>query len=174
MALLLVVLLLLTFLVFYNYLSTTIEEGSHVDIIYTDFKKAFDSVNHDILLDKLSALGIHGSLLEWLSSFLRNRSQVVKFKNSLSKNFKVLSGVPQGSHLGPLLFNLFINDISRCFRYCKFLLCADDLKIFRRIDSQECAASLQRDLSSFENWCTLNSLDLNLSKCHILRFLQKK
>lgn len=75
--------------------------------------------------------------------------------------------------MGPLLFNLFINDISSCFRYCKFLLYADDLKIFRRIDSQVCAASLQRDLSSFENWCTLNSLDLNLSKCHILRFYKK-
>lgn len=74
-------------LVFQNYLSTVIEEGSQVDVINTDFEKAFNSANHDILLDKLSALGIYGSLLKWLSNFLRNRSQVVKFNNSFSKNF---------------------------------------------------------------------------------------
>lgn len=77
-----------------------------MDAVYTDFRKAFDSVNYAILIDKLRAVGISGDLLEWLASFISNRSQRVKINNTYSRNIAVSLGVPQESHLGPLLFNV--------------------------------------------------------------------
>ena len=132
-----------------------------MDVVYTDFKKAFDSVNHSILQNKLVAFGFHGRLLRWVGSYLTGRSQVIRVR--------VSSGVPQGSHLGPLLFCIFINDLADSFEFATPLFYADDLKLFARINSVDDALNLQRDLDRLSIWCTDNKLSLNLAKCHVLR-----
>ncbi len=111
-----------------------IEKGLPVDIIYTDFTKAFDTVPHNRLLYKLERYGIAPTLLRWIKSFLTYRQQRVKIKNVQSKRAEVLSGVPQGSVLGPLLFIIYINDIVDDLK-CNTFLYADDMKIFTEIQS---------------------------------------
>ena len=98
--------------------------------LYTDFLKAFDRVNHELLLQKMEATGVHGKLLEWLGSYLCDRTQIVRVHNFKSFKIDVPLVVPQGSHLSPLLFNLFVNDISSCFSHSHFLMFADDLIFF--------------------------------------------
>ena len=90
-----------------------------------------------------------------------------------SKNIPNPSGVPQGSHLGPLLFVLFINDIIDCFKYAKFLCFADDLKCYLAISSPEDCLKLQSDLARLNRWCEINAMDLNIVKCNAMSFTQK-
>lgn len=158
---------------FTNCASGVIESGSQLDVVYTDFSKAFDRLQHKCLISKLGEVGMHGSLLAWIQSYLSHRKQFVKICGWTSSTFDVLSGVPQGSHLGPLLFILFINDIQQTFT-SKCLLYADDLKIFRKVDSINDALSLQDDLNKLSLWCKRNSLDLNIQKCKCMSFHRKR
>jgi len=100
------------------------------DVIYTDFSKAFDSVNHRIFIYKLSLLGFPPILLEWILSYFSNRTQMVCLNNKISKIINVTSGVPQGSHLGPLLFGLMINDLPYVIKSSTVLMYADDVKLY--------------------------------------------
>ena len=101
-----------------------------VDCVFIDFKKAFDSVCHNKLLIKLAAYGINGNLLGWINSFLSGRKQRVLVNNCYSEWSNVISSVPQGSVLGPILFLLYINDIVDIVHGCKIKLFADDIKVF--------------------------------------------
>lgn len=152
-----------------NYLCSAFARRMQVDSIYTDFAKAFDKVNHAILCQKLEVYGIHGSLLRWFTSYLGNRSQLVSLQGHLSSPVTITSGVPQGSHLGPLLFLLFINDLVQKLTV-PCLLYADDLKIFLEINNLNDCVKLQQNLSLVAEWCSVNKMSLNCSKCFVISF----
>lgn len=158
---------------FKEYILNSFSKGKQTDVIYTDFEKAFDRVDHQLLIFKLSQIGIADPLLSWINSFLIQRTQYVKYKNFISDPISVISGVPQGDHLSPLLFNLFINDIVLVIKNSNILLFADDAKIFKSIDTPEDTSLLQQDLNNFNDWCFNNGLSLNVDKCQIITFSKK-
>ena len=126
------------------------------------------------MIRKLECYGITGSLIRWFESYLSDRVQLVKIKNFISKEILVCSGVGQGTHLGPLLFIIFINDISYVFKNCSFILFADDLKIYKKITSFVDRINLQSDLNLFYEWFCDNGLYLNLVKCYFIIFGKNK
>lgn len=164
----------LNLLSYTDFILLALEKGSQVHAIYTDFAKAFDKVNHPTLLSKLKLIGINGSLLDWLESYLTDRTQIVRVNNFRSNEIQVSSGVPQGSHLGPLLFNLFINDIRDCFINGSVLLFADDLKLFAEVNGTQDCIKLQEDLERLTTWCNSNGMELNANKCHTMSFSRIK
>ena len=109
-----------------------IEDGVCFDVIYTDFSKAFDSVPHERLFIKMESLGIRGDILKWVKSFLTGREQCVNVDGAFSSWKKVISGIPQGSVIGPILFVIFINDMPDAVKQCFCKLFADDCKLFRK------------------------------------------
>lgn len=155
-----------------QFISEAIDAGKQVDVIYTDFSKAFDRLDHGILLHKLKLFGFSDLLISLLSSFLSGRNQFVEYRGFKSDQYLVTSGVPQGSILGPLLFILFINDIVSCIDV-NCLLYADDMKLFCSIETDDDCALLQNNLNSVNDWCLLNNLPLNISKCNVVSFSRK-
>lgn len=153
---------------------SAIDTRKQLDVVYTDFAKAFDKVPHGILIRKLRLLGVNDPLLSWISDYLRDRFQTVNIKGQRSSHIRVTSGVPQGSHLGPLLFIIFINDLRFSLRHSNILLYADDAKIYKLVESQADAELLQNDLISFEKWCADNHMLVNVSKCLVVRYTKKK
>ncbi|KAL3276296.1 hypothetical protein HHI36_024194 [Cryptolaemus montrouzieri] len=120
-------------------------------------------------MSKLEAISITGPLLSWLGSFLYGRVQIVKYKNFYSREIHVTSGVPQGSHLGPLLFNIFINDIKE-FISTRFLSFADDVKLYSVVKHSRDSMNLQSQIDSFLLWVEINVLKLNIDKCKLITF----
>ena len=114
-----------------------LDKRNKVDIIYLDFCKAFDSVPHKELLYKLWRIGITGDLWLWFKNYLSDRSHYVSFNNVASSTEAVLSGVPQGSILGPLLFIIHVNDIPDIITYSSCFLFADDVKLLKTINTME-------------------------------------
>ncbi|KAG7303291.1 hypothetical protein JYU34_011770 [Plutella xylostella] len=160
-------------LVYTAFLCKSFNVNKQVDSIYTDFAKAFDRVNHSILLSKAYHLGIHGNLHRWITSYLMNRTQLVCLNGFDSVPFIAESGVPQGSNLGPLLFLLFINDLlyrfdSNCLAY------ADDVKIYRPINDIDDCEILQKDINTILRWCVVNDMKLNNEKCLIITFTKAR
>ena len=146
-----------------------IRKGGQVDVLYTDFKKAFDKVNHQILIKKMNDLGLPQNLIYWIKSYLTDRRQFVDYNGKHSSEFVVNSGVPQGSHLGPLLFLIFINDIVANLGSEVFIsLYADDLKIAVAVNTVADTIKLQTAINKLEKWCNANDLHLNLDKCSVL------
>ncbi|KAL4126382.1 hypothetical protein QTP88_010604 [Uroleucon formosanum] len=149
-------------------------DNSQVDAIFTDFSKAFDSVDHNSLIYTLDKLGIGIPLLSWIRSYLVDRWQYVKLFNISSSKFKVSSGVPQGGHLSPLLFNIFVNSIFSNVPSVRLLLFADDAKLFSRISSSTDCDVLQSSFNNFINWCQAIGLTLNFDKCKIISFSRSR
>lgn len=145
-----------------------LEKNKALDVIYTDFSKAFDSVAHNRLLLKLRSMGIAGDILNWIKSFLTGRSQCVKVDGETSKWKPVLSGVPQGSVIGPLLFVIFINDMPDEVKHSVCKLFADDCKLYGVVDGEDSASKLQSDLKNLEIWSKKWQLPFNTSKCKTL------
>ena len=125
-----------------------IENKKNFDVIYLDFKKAFDSVPHERLLLKLKGYGIGGSILQWIESFLKGRTQRVRMGDDYSNCTNVTSGIPQGSILGPILFTIYINDLPESIKsICKIF--ADDTKIYNLSDQCDI---IQNDLNELQKW----------------------
>lgn len=159
---------------FTSFCLNSMEQGVQVDTIYTDLKSAFDKVNHDILLAKLERIGVAHNLVRWLRSYLVNRQLCVKLGSAESDPFCSLSGVPQGSNLGPLLFNIFFNDVCLALpAECK-LVYADDLKMYLRIESALDCQRLQKLVDIFFEWCGRNLLIVSVTKCSVISFSRKK
>ena len=144
-----------------------LENGLPIDIIYTDFAKAFDRVPHKRLLKKLKYVGITGITNNWVKAFLSQRSQCVRVEGECSSWSPVRSGIPQGSVLGPILFVIFINDMPDVVdSMCQMF--ADDAKIYTSIQSWEDIRKLQMDIDRLSEWSKLWQLPFNVDKCKIL------
>ena len=145
-------------------LTDHIDQREPTDMVYLDFRKAFDSVPHERLLSKLMMYGIKGGVHSWVKSFLYNRTQRVRVGKKFSSSTDVLSGIPQGSILGPVLFTIFINDISDNINsFCRIF--ADDTKIFNFTRN---SITLQEDLAKLQEWSFKWGLHFNVNKCHVL------
>ena len=143
-------------------------EGNDTDSIYLDFSKAFDKVDHKILLDKLYSCGIRGKLLNWLRSYLSNRNQTVVVNGNSSYTAKVRSGVPQGTVLGPILFLIYINDLSKCIKHSLVSHFADDTRILKAITCSNDVTLLQKDLQETITWSANNKMVLHEGKFELL------
>lgn len=145
------------------------EAGRQVDAVYVDFAKAFDTVPHILIIEKLKRIGYPDWLSEWVFSYLTGRSAHVVVNSARSRQLYITSGVPQGSVLGPLLFNIFINDL--CLLLSSFKLSfADDLKFYRVICSPADCDALQEDINALLVWCSDNGMRVNYAKCKVISF----
>ena len=132
---------------------------------YIDAMKAFDTVDHKILLEKAELYGIQGLMLKWLKNYLTDRYQCTLANNIVSDKQLITCGVPQGSVCGPLLFLIYINDLASVLEYCKVSLYADDTVIYLAKQNVNDALELvQKDLNNLSEWCTRNKLTINSKK----------
>lgn len=158
-----------------NYVLRNLDIKKKVVGIYFDFTRAFDTVSHNLLLNKLRAYNIEGQALSWLASYLRDRSQKVVLRTNTeeyhSELLKVKAGVPQGSVLGPLLFIIFLNDIDKKLDSDFIALFADDTSIVLSADNTtQLSAKASNCVSRMQQYCTKNSLVLNVNKTEVISF----
>jgi ribonucleases P/MRP protein subunit RPP40 len=154
--------------------TAALDNGDSVDVIYLDFTKAFDTVPHERLKKKLKAHGIDGKLLAWIAAWLDGRRQRVVLNGCESTWERVLSGVPQGSVLGPLLFLIFINDLDAAAGIAEWILkFADDTKAARVINSEEDRRSLQVMLDRLVGWSEMWGMRFNVKKCKVMHLGRK-
>ena len=156
---------------FWDEISSLANIGKEISIIYTDLRKAFDSVPHDLLVLKLEAHGIMGRNIRWLQNYLSYRHQSVIVNGKSSQPILIESGVPQGGVLSGLLFNIYINDMPSKFEYARTYLYADDAKIYAPIPDSESIVKVQKDLDSLATWCAKWRLRLNEQKCFIINYV---
>ena len=153
-----------------DFILNNMDNGYVTGAIFLDLKKAFDTVNHNVLIDKLKRYGVDGIELSWFKSYLSNRSQAVNVNSNLSEFEHINIGVPQGSILGPLLFILFVNCLPNAVN-CKTEMYADDTTLlFRSKCPDELSTSLTSNLDLVANWLKANKLTLNISKTKVMLF----
>ena len=155
-------------------ISSSIDNKQLCAGVFLDLSKAFDTVNHRILMDKLYHYGFRGHAFNWIQDYLNNRKQFVEFKGELSEYQTVRCGIPQGSILGPLLFILYINDIQHSSNLLKFILFADDTNVFfSDKDIDRLQSTLNSELDKVSNWLIANKLSINVKKKLIILFLDQ-
>ena len=156
-----------------QFITRNLNQCVQTDIIYTDLHKAFDSVDHGILLNKMARMGFSAKLLEFFKSYLNNRPMYVYYSRVKSYTFLANSGVPQGANLATLLFSIYINDVTQAMNI-DVLLYADDLKLLKTIYGPPDAVQLQRQLDKLISWCNANKLILNKDKCRVISYTLSK
>jgi len=148
-----------------------LENGGRIDVLYTDLEKAFDRVPHKRLLRKLKRYNLHPDLIDWIKAFLSDRKQRVHLNGIYSSWASVLSGIPQGSILGPLLFIIYINDLPDSLNVdSNIFLYADDAKLYRHISTSQDSSSLQDDINKLANWTNEWLIKLNIKKCKVVSY----
>ena len=152
---------------FTEYISKNMDKGEPIDIIYLDFQKAFDKVPHTRLMNKIQACGVKGKVLNWIRNWLFDRRQRVCIDGNYSDWSNVVSGVPQGSVLGPILFTIFINDIDDKI-LSKLLKFADDTKLIGKVKSSVDIEILRKDLANLYRWSEDWQMLFNVNKCKIM------
>ena len=158
-------------LLFWDDVASLADKKYEVSIIYTDLRKAFDSVPHDLLCLKLMKYGVEGANLRWIQNFLNARRQKVRIGDCLSDPIAVESGVPQGGVLSGLMFILYMNDLPDCLKYCKISMYADDAKLYAPITNKSAVTAVQQDLDSLSAWCRTWRMRLNAEKCFFLHYV---
>ncbi|CAM5109917.1 unnamed protein product [Eretmochelys imbricata] len=153
---------------FFEGVNKHVDKGDPVAIVYLDFQKAFDKVPHQRLLSKVSCPGIRVKVLSWIGNWLKNRIQRIGINGQFSEWREVINGVPQGTVLGPVLFNIFINDLEKGVK-SEVAKLADDTKIFKIVKSQADCKELQKDLSKLGDWATKWQMKFNVDKCKVMR-----
>lgn len=158
-------------LIFINKVAKAIDDYSHAIGIFLDFSKAFDTINHEILLYKLSHYGVRGKALEWFRNYLQDRTKYVSVNNCESTVRHITCGVPQGSLLGPLLFILYINDLKSASAILSLILFADETNIFlSHCNPQRLLDTVNSELILIYEWIQANKLSLNINKTNYMLF----
>ena len=146
-----------------------LEEGNNVDSVYTDFSKAFDKCDHGILMHKLKRMKIKGKLGRWIQSFLKMRQQIILVDKVKSSSSMIVSGIPQGSVLAPILFLIYISDIGEDL-IASTLVYVDDAKVKQSVKSESDVEHLQYELNKLDQWAIANNMEFNKKKFQVLRY----
>ena len=153
----------------------SLDDSESTLAVYLDLSKAFDTIDHSILLKKLEFYGIRGQALDWFSSYLHNRKQFVHYMGSDSHTETIKCGVPQGSVLGPLLFIIYTNDLPACLNLTKSILFADDTTVYLSSKNQKYLyTTMNGQLQKLTDWFRANRLSLNISKTNYMLFTNQK